>query len=181
VAANRTLIKGFKMARIKLILLAVAALAACTHQDEGGGRAETNGRIVAPPPLHPLSSSEPAQLAILRWHESLVDGRFDQFAQVQVRGTGESDELLRLWFEEIRRGVPPTIRALDMTRTSKLLGSDEWEFKTFVLVGCLTPSSGLPVRRMSVVNLKQIDGEWRVYGGDFGPPSKPFVGECPIQ
>jgi hypothetical protein len=171
-----------EMMQAKFSPIAIGALlVACTHPSQGGGE-ERTGRLAAPVELHSLDSSDPAQLSIMRWHNSLVSGKFEEFAAVQVQGSEKSDhELLHLSFEEMRREVPSAVRARDMTSTSKMLASTEDGFRTFALVGCVMPASGRLERRMAVVNVRQENGKWKVYGGDFSPPSAPFAGDCPIQ
>ena len=164
---------------------AIAFLSACSkatveHGANGGGANETI-------PVHALSRSDPAELAVARWHDSLVSGDFTEYNSMAVRGADDDDSLRVLAFDRLRQGLPRVIFAADATQEVQRLSSadgsgDPGSWRTFSLVGCIrAPADKRQIRVMASVSTHKIDGTWKVYGGSFGPPSTPFVGACPIE
>jgi len=54
--------------------------------------------------------------------------------------------------------------------------------KIYGLVGCMRNSENSgTVRLMSVVNVRNIGGQWKVGGASFGAPSTEYSGPCPMK
>lgn len=136
--------------------------------------------------LSSLDPSDPAQLAVIQWHRALVTSDFATFSAVQVRGTDDNDEMRELAFDVFQQGAPQTIAVHDGTQDLEKLyepSDKSWKgSRLFALVGCINGANdGRRVRVMSVVSVRKVLGEWKVYGGSFGAPSTPFAGGCPIR
>ena len=161
----------------------VGLISACSGDVTPSATAAAAGQSL---PLKALDPSDPAQAAIMRWHQALVTDDFDAYSVSAVHGIDEGDALRTVVFDRMRQGVPPTILSYDGTHDFDKLASeaDRVIFKglrTFSLVGCLQVTANVhSVRVMSVVSAREIEGRWRVYGGSFGMPSTPFAGGCPI-
>jgi hypothetical protein len=120
----------------------------------------------------------------VQWHSALVANDFAKYSSVEVQGKDDTVELRRLWFDLIRQNAPEKLFAREATRDFDDLSKEDNSlkgFRTFALVGCKSGTVNAPVRVMSVVSVRQVSGEWKVYGGSFGTPSTPFAGKCPIQ
>jgi hypothetical protein len=171
----------------KIFLIANCALVSLGGCNKWRDQSETNG---TKPEEHlalgPLDPSDPAQLVVIQWHQALVANDFAKYSAVAIRGADESDELRKLVFDTMRSGAPDTILANDGTKDLEKLSTPEdksWiGLRSFALVGCIKRAAdGQIVRVMSVVSVRHVLGEWKVYGGSFGAPSTPFAGQCPIS
>jgi hypothetical protein len=134
-----------------------------------------------------MDPSDPAQAAIIQWHQSLITNDFEKYSQVAVRGPDEGDALTKLVFDRMRQGIPPTVLSYDGTGDfDKLVPEADrailQDLRTFSLVGCLPlAGEGGEVRAQAVVSARKIMGKWKVFGGSFGRPATQFAGGCPIK
>jgi hypothetical protein len=172
---------------VSIILFTMLLVCACSRDAERSAAAGTTRSASEILKIKAMDPSDPAQAAILQWHQSLVANDFEKYSQVAVRADIEGDELRRVVFDRMRQGVPVTVLANDGTADfERLVPEEDREdlkgLRTFSLVGCLPhPGESGEIRTQAVVSARKIVGEWKVFGGSFGPPATQFAGDCPVK
>lgn len=160
--------------------------------NESGDVVESSERLEAvPEPLHlaPLDPSDPAQVAVIQWHQALVERDFAAYAAVDFHAVDATEASRRMWFDALAdSGIPRQIAVNDGTgkfddvsgipaADRKLLAA----LRLFTVVGCASPGDGNPdVRRVADISVREVSGQWRVGGASFGTPNAYTEGPCPL-
>lgn len=172
-------------------LLLGALLTVGCGKDSGSAGEIVHRVDEAPEPLRlvPLDSDDPAQAALIQWHQALVDGDFAAYAEVDFHAVDATEESRRMWFDAlVESRIPQKISVNDGTgkfdevggipsADRKLLAA----LRLFTVVGCDSPGNGAPeVRRVAAISVREVAGQWRVGGASFGPPNAYTEGPCPL-